>query len=299
MNSLTKLIPPSITSKVARQVLVSQKHSPTILFVGGVVGVIATTVMASKATLRVSEVLEESKTNLQQAKDLHESGHKDYSEDDYKKDVVYIYSRVIVEITKLYGPTILVGVASIAALTKSHNILNNRISGLTAAYAVLDKTFNEYRRRVVDTYGEEADRKFRYASEERVAVRAKDGTETKVIRVSPEGPSGYARFFDQFSNSWSKEPEYNLVFLRCQQNYANDMLRARGHIFLNEVYDMLGIERSRAGAVVGWVIGNDGDNYIDFGVFDGENPRARDFVNGREGAILLDFNIDGVIYDKI
>jgi hypothetical protein len=64
---------------------------------------------------------------------------------------------------------------------------------------------------------------------------------------------------------------------------------------------MLGIDRSKAGSVVGWVITKEGtgDNFIDFGVFDGDNPRARDFVNGREGSILLDFNVDGVIYDKI
>jgi hypothetical protein len=103
------------------------------------------------------------------------------------------------------------------------------------------------------------------------------------------------------SSSWNPEPEYNLIFLQCQQNWANDQLRTRGHVFLNEVYDMLGLERSKAGAVVGWVFTKDGstDNFIDFGVFNGETQISRDFVNGHEGAILLDFNVDGVIYDKI
>ena len=88
------------------------------------------------------------------------------------------------------------------------------------------------------------------------------------------------------------------MYLKAQQNSFNDLLRARGHVFLNEVYDGLGLERSQAGAVVGWVLG-DGDNYVDFGIFDGDKPRARDFVNGLEASILLDFNVDGVIYDLI
>jgi hypothetical protein len=128
----------------------------------------------------------------------------------------------------------------------------------------------------------------------------KTGKKEYVKRVGPDGASIYARFFDPTSTSWSKEPEYNLIFVQCQQNYANDLLRARGHVFLNEVYDMLGIPRSQAGAVVGWILSQDRttDNYIDFGVFDDEK-NARDFVNGYEGSILLDFNVDGVIFDKI
>jgi hypothetical protein len=123
----------------------------------------------------------------------------------------------------------------------------------------------------------------------------------KTIEVTdPNGVSQYARFFDESCVQWSKTPEYNLTFLNCQQNYANDLLHSRGHVFLNEVYDMLGIPRSQAGAVVGWVLGKDNDvGYIDFGIYDGNRMRARDFVNGYERSILLDFNVDGVIYDLI
>ena len=119
----------------------------------------------------------------------------------------------------------------------------------------------------------------------------------QVLVDDPNGLSVYARFFDEGCEQWSKNPEYNLMFLRSQQNYYNDMLKSRGHVFLNEVYDALGIPRTQAGAVVGWMISDNGDNFIDFGVFDGDRPRARDFVNGYERSILLDFNVDGVIYD--
>ena len=92
------------------------------------------------------------------------------------------------------------------------------------------------------------------------------------------------------------------MFLRAQQQYANDKLIAQGHLFLNEVYDMLGLPRTKAGAIVGWVYDDNnavGDNFVDFGIYDVHRETARDFVNGYERSILLDFNVDGVIYDLI
>ena len=303
MHSLMKYIPNAASLRVGRQLLLTQKHSPTILFAGGVVGVLATTVMASRATLKLEDTLADHASKLQIAKDLRASDNPDYSEADYRQDMTILYSRAVVDVTKLYAPAVLVGAASIIALTGSHKILTSRNAALTAAYAALDKGFREYRHRVVKEFGPEVDQRLRYDTEERAVTQVTpDGSkkEVKVLRAGPDNISIYARFFDDLCSSWSRTPEFNHLFLRCQQNYANDLLRSRGHIFLNEVYDMVGIERSKAGAVVGWVISKDGgDNYVDFGIFDGNNPRARDFVNGREGSILLDFNVDGVIYDKI
>lgn len=289
-----KLVPNAVSRKFARQLLVAQKNSPTILFGAGVVGMLGSTVLACRATLKVEEVLAKTRDDLSMANNME---HPEYSADDRKKDVAIIYTRSAVKLVKLYGPSLLLGVASVGCLTKSHNILQQRNLALTAAYAAIDKAFSEYRARVVDKYGEEQDQEFRYSTEQ-VEVITDKGKLVTETRVDPDAASLYARFFDQLSPSWSKNAEYNLVFLKCQQSYANDMLKTRGHVFLNEVYDWLGIDRSKAGSVVGWVISEDGDNFIDFGIY-GENQQARNFVNGREGAILLDFNVDGIIYDKI
>lgn len=292
-----RFIPNALSAKVARQVLQSRKHSPTFLFAAGVTGVTCSTVLACRATLKLEDVLTRAQHDLAIAKELE---HEDYSDQDRKKDTAIIYVRSAVAVGTLYAPAVLVGAASISALTASHAILSRRNVALTAAYAALEKGFSEYRERVIEKYGEEEDRKLRYEMET-VIVDDDKGVAKPVLRAAPGAESIYARFFDPFSKSWSKEPEYNLLFLKAQQNYANDLLRSRGHVFLNEVYDMLGIERSQAGQVVGWVISknsNRGDNFIDFGIFDGDNS-SRDFVNGREGSILLDFNVDGVIWDKI
>jgi len=286
--------------KGARQLLVAKKHSPHVLFGAGVVGVIGTAVLASSATLKLEETLEEINTKKKQAKDLYEAGHDSYSESDYQRDQAILMVRSVTKVAKLYMPAIALGSLSIAALTGSHVIMTKRNVALTAAYAALDKGFREYRDRVINELGEEKDREFRYSSEEvTVQEKTESGTKKrKVKKVGPNGKSIYARFFDETCVDWQSTPEYNRVFLQAQQNYFNDLLNARGHVFLNEVYDRLGMERSQAGQVVGWTRkGTDG--FIDFGIFDGDSPAVRDFVNGHEGAILLDFNVDGVIYDQI
>jgi hypothetical protein len=292
------LVPEAINKIVARNALLAQRSSPGVLLGVGIVGMVGSTVLACRATLKMDEVLDEAKDKLEIAKTLE---HIEYSEKDRKRDISLIYFQTGVSITKLYTPAIIVGVVSIAALTRSHHILTTRNAALTAAYTALDKGFNEYRARVVEKYGENQDRDFRYGTEQVEVVDPKTNKKKIVKRVSSDDPSIYARFFDQSSSSWSKEPEYNLIFLKSQQNYANDLLHARGHVLLNDVYDMLGIQRSQAGAVVGWVLSRNGttDDFISFGVFEDRSDKVRDFVNGREGAILLDFNVDGVIYDKI
>jgi len=293
-----KFIPEAIGRTIAHNTLLVQKSSPKLLFGAGVVGMVGSTVLACRATLKMDEIVGEAKGKLDLAKTLE---HHDYSEKDRQRDISLIYFQTSVKVVRAYLPAVVIGGASIAALTYSHNILTRRNIALTAAYSALEKGFNEYRARVIEKYGEDEDRNLRYGTREVEVLNLETGKKELVTRVDPGDPSIYARFFDHFSSSWSKEPEYNLIFLKCQQNYANDLLKARGHVFLNEVYDLVGVPRSKAGAVVGWLLTRNGetDNFINFGVFDGTSNRARDFVNGYEGAILLDFNVDGVIYDKI
>ena len=297
--NLIKHIPAGITQKVGRAVLETQKNSPTLLFGAGVVGVLTATVLACRATLKVEEILEGAKDNLHTANELHKTGHLNYSDEDLMKDVVTIRVRTVAKLVQVYGPALVVGAIGIGCLAGGQIVLNRRNVALTAAYAALEKGFNDYRARVADAFGTEKEAELRYAAEDREFIDETTSTVFTESRVGPNGASVYARYFDECSSSWTRQPEYNLAFLTCQQNWANEKLRVRGHLFLNEVYDALGIERSSAGAVVGWVISKDGDNFVDFGFSDGSKQRVRDFVNGREGSILLDFNVDGVVYDKI
>ena len=287
-----------VPESMARSALLVQKSSPGLLLGAGIFGMVASTALACRATLKMDKLVGETKEKLDIARTLE---HSEYTETDRRRDISLIYFQSGVKVVKLYGPAIVVGALSIAALTKSHNILSKRNAALSAAYAALEKGFREYRARVVERYGEDTDRELRYGSAQVEIINPETGRKKTVTRVGTDEPSVYARFFDKTSDNWSKEAEYNFIFLKAQQNYANDLLHARGHVFLNDVYDMLGMERSKAGAIVGWLLTRNGttDNFITFGVFDETSDKARDFVNGFEGAILLDFNVDGVIYDQI
>lgn len=296
-----------VTSKAGRQVLKLQKQSPHILFAAGVVGVVGTAVLASRATLQFTEVLGEHEANAGAAHDtleLARLGKNNYSEEKYEKDMRVLKARLVKDTVKVYAPPVLVGVISIACLTGAHVTLNRRLAGVTAAYAILDKSFEEYRSRVTERWGEQAEKEVRFGYEEKeIAVDDPETGQTtvKTTRIA-KGASRYAKFFGpQTSSQWSDDPGYNLITLRSHQRYANDKLHLKGHITLNEVYDALGLERTKEGFVVGWVKDSkNGDNYVDFGIFTRDNQdRFADFMTGREEGILLDFNVDGIIYDKI
>jgi hypothetical protein len=295
-----KSVANAIGSKIARPVIVTQKHSPTLLFGVGVVGVIGTVVLASRATLKLEGILDKAERNLNDAKELQDPS---YSEQDRQQDTVKIYCQAAAEIVVVYGPAVLLGLASIGALSGAHIILNRRNAALGAAYAVLDKGFKEYRKRVIGELGEERESELRYsviASE--VVDTDKDGkVDVRTVKhVTGNGASMYARFFDENSRNWSPEYGYNQMFLQCQQNYASDRLKAYGYLFLNDVYEMLGLPRTPEGQLVGWVLdGGSSDNYVDFGVFENGEFKVRQFLNGDERSILLDFNVDGVVYNLI
>ena len=286
-----------------------QKHSPEILMGVGVVGVVTSTIMACKATMKLNDILEESKETRDIIKEVENNpDYKDkYSPEDAKKDLTINYVQTGVKIAKLYAPAVVLGGASLGCLLASNDILRKRNVALSAAYMTVDKSFKEYRNRVTERFGEEVEKEIRYgikAEQLETTVVDEDGNETTVTdtvkTMDPNLYSDYARFFDAASPYWQNDPEYNLMFLKAQQQYANDLLRAKGRLFLNDVYDMLGIEKTKAGQVVGWVYDREnpnGDNFVDFGIYDMSKERVRAFVNGYETNILLDFNVDGNIWD--
>ena len=297
----------SATRTFNRAGLKLKKHSPEIMVTAGVIGVVASAVMACKATTKASSIVDEMKEEMDK---IHKAAdmvdEEIYSEEDLKKDTSIVYIQTGVKFAKLYGPSIALGALSITSILVGHNILRKRNLALAAAYTAIDTSFKAYRGRVVERFGKELDKELKYnikAKEvEETVIDEKTGEE-KVVKktidvADPNEYSDYARFFDDGCNGWSKDPEFNLMFLKQQQSYANDLLKSRGHLFLNEVYDLLGIQRTKAGNIVGWIYDEKnpvGDNFVDFGIYDINRPKNRDFVNGYERTIILDFNVDGDI----
>lgn len=300
--AVLKFVPSKASLTVSRLALHTSKQSPHILFGVGIVGFGATVYLASKAALALDERIDELHETIEDVRELRDADAS-YDANEYRKDLAYVHAHNAITIAKMYAPTLIVGVISVACLTKSHKILSNRNAALMAAYSALEKSYSLYRQRVADMVGEDQEREFRHPRETYKVISVDDkGQSIESIKARANKdfePSAYARFFDELCNEWQPQPEYNLTFLRAQQNYMNDRLRSKGHVFLNEVYDALGIPRSQAGSVVGWMLSSEGDNFVDFGIYHGDKPGSRDFVNGREGSIFLDFNVDGVIFDKL
>jgi len=285
-----KFVPPAITRAAGKAVLNAKKNSPHFFFSAGVVGVIGSTVLACRATLKVEPVVDEIQHKLYEVR-----ATKVVSESERRQLMARTYGEGAVQLGKLYGPSLALGAVSIAALTGSHIQLTRRNTALAAAYAGVQQLFDQYRERVRAEVGEEKERDI-YLNAQEVEGVDENGKKTKI--KAPTGlPNQHARYFDKNVGNWKNDPDYNRWFLQGQQEYANQKLHVRGHMFLNDIYDALGFERTSIGSVVGWVIGGDGDGYISFGLDDWLNVSSRDVLNW---SCLLDFNVDpGLIWDKI
>lgn len=297
-----------------------KKHSPEILVVAGVVGTVATVVMACKATLKVNEILDEAKETIdviheteEQYAEVAAEGTEEvavYTKEDANKDLLIVYAQTGWKLAKLYGPAVLTGVASLTCMLASNNILRKRNVALAASLAGAMSDFKEYRGRVIERFGENMDRELRYnikAKQIEETVVDEEGNETVVTKtvevVDPNSlHSLYSVVFCEGNLGWTRNAELNKVFLIQQQNWANDRLKARGYLTLNEVYEQIGAQTTKYGQLAGWVYTEDGsvgDNYVDFGMFDVNNEKACDFINGIEKSIILDFNCMGNILDYI
>lgn len=285
-----------------------KKHSPEIFIAVGVVGTVASAVMACKATTKLNDILEESKEQIDA---IHEAPQKEelkdkYDEDMMRKDLALVYFQTGVKVAKLYAPAVILGTLSITSIVASNNILRKRNVALAAAYATVDKGFKEYRERVVERYGEQVDYelthniKTKEITETIVDEKGKEKQVKKTVEVAdPNVTNDYIKYFTRSNPYWDDTPDYVELFLRSQQNYANDRLKVDKVLTLNDVYDSLGFQKTKAGMVVGWVFdenNEDGDNFIEFNVRKVYIPNE---YGEEELAYAIDFNVDGNIYNKM
>lgn len=296
----------SVNGVASKTVMKLKKHSPEILVVAGIAGTVVSAVIACKATTKVAEILDETKGTLDTIHEGMETGAingQEYTTEDGKKDTVVVYAQTGMKLAKLYGPAIILGTLSITSILASNNILRKRNVALGAAYAAIDKSFKEYRGRVIERFGEQVDTELKYGIKakkfEEIEVDPETGKEKKVKKTvmvaDPNLQSDYAVYFDSKSRNYETNPDYNRMFLKAQQAFANDKLQTRGHLFLNEVLDDLDLPRTPAGQIVGWT--KDGpDGYVNFRIVEVE----RETEDGRhEPALLLDFNVEGNIWEKM
>lgn len=288
-----------------------KKYSPEILLGVGVVGVVGSTVLACTATLKAEEILDahaEKLARIDECVLLRETSEVEYSLQQEKMDRRAQMFATTGKFIRLYGPPATLMVVSIGCILGAHHIMKKRNVALMAAYKLVEEAFSNYRKRVVAELGEETDSRFYYGEE--LNGNARTIIDAEGVEHEQDGVtlrlSGFARSFspdkpDQVggwigSTQWSKVHDYNLDFLKSKTDHFNNMLLTKGFVTINDVYSELGFPPTEAGMICGWRYKSDrGDGIISF------KPRGRDGgwafgVNGDE--ILLDFNIDGVIFDQ-
>lgn len=275
----------------------TKKHAPEIMVFFGVGGMMTGGVLACRASRKLDDIL-----------DTHHERVDEVRNADDKKELARAYLKTGVDMMKLYGPSIIVTGLSAGSILAGNNMLRKRSMALAAAYVAVDQSFKDYRGRVVEQFGEETDNMLRLGlRKEKIeeTVEDENGKKKKVKReitvVDDGAPSDYARFFVKGKAKAAEYSDsYNSFFLRSQQELANHMLRAKGYLFLNEVYEMLGIDPSVAGQSVGWIYDkhdeDHGDNYVNFRIQ--EVYRKDDTDDKYKLVLMIDPNVDGPVLER-
>ena len=286
--------------------LTVRKHSPEILMVAGVIGTVAGAVMACKETLELEDVLDECKQEKMELEEQYAMCEQ-YSEDALKKDQVKLTIKQAAKIVKLYAPSVIMEATSIGVIFASNDIMRKRNASMAAAYATLNSMYKRYRQNVIESYGEEVDKDMRFGvKHEKVTEIDEDGNKVKIdarivdLDNTALAISDYSRFFQSGCKGFdSSSGRYNILYLKGIQAMFNNKLIADGYVMLNDVYRELGFDTIPEGWSIGWVYDETnpiGDNYIDFGLYEARNKNQR-AVNDWEPVILMDFNVDGNLYE--
>lgn len=275
--------------------------SPELLIAAGIVAIVGGTVLACKATLKAEQIMDEYDQNISEIECVEErfEGTQKYTKEDVTKDKLMAKGKVIGKYIRLYAPAAGCISVGIACILGAHGIMKKRNAALIAAYNAVDMAFKQYRERVIQEEGNAQDRYYLTGERYKELENPETG-EKEIVQESGQetlNPSIYAKFFDEYSRYWKKDAFMNLNFLRCVESQMNKRLWTNGIVFLNEVYDALDIPPTPEGQLVGWVKGD--DIRISLGIYDLYSDARRRFVNGLERSILIEPNVQGIVYDKL
>ena len=296
-------------------------RSPELLIGAGVVGLVGAAVVAVRRGVRWHNAAKGNlMLDLETIKKAEAS--PEYSREDKVRDYAQAVGRGVWSFAQIYGPSVLVGVASVGSILAGTGILKGRLAAMTSAAATAQAALERYRARVREKMGEDADYEFAYeVSAKKAKIKHEDGTKESLVTYHLVPSSGewmaaspYSRLWDENAIEWCANRDIQFLTLRSLENHFNQELNARGVVFLNDVYKALGLPMSKDAALVGWIKDYEkpkmaklaaelgrvpGDGVISFGVFENESPSARAYLAGDDDRVVLDFNVDGVIYDLI
>ena len=277
------------------------KHIPELLQIAGGIEFVGTCVSVAKGTIKAHDVTMEYRANKKEIEDAAALNDPNYGKNEIRRDRIIAAGIAGKGYAKCYLPSVVRGTFSLSCLCGASYILKSRNVALAAAYATLNDGFKSYRGRVIDKYGEEEDYRLKTGittEKEVVTEIGEDGKKHKMkvdVDYIEGEPSGYTFMFD---DAHSMMNVTDSIVARDQlmmaENSANVILQARGYILLNEVLRSIGLHETTAGAIVGWQTKGNGDGFVDFRM-----KQVRTKMDEGGVAFILDFNVDGPIYQDI
>lgn len=221
-----------------------KKHSSTILSSVGIVGVVATAVTTGKAVTKAEKILERLKED---------------------KGEELTTSETLRAVAPTYVAPVLIGASTIACILGA-NVLNKRAqASLMSAYALVNTSYKEYKDKLKELYGQEAHKNI---VESLMVEKAKDvqiNAECLMnncnLELDCEDKNEKHLFYDEWSGRYF---ESTIEKVLSAEYHINRNFVLRGHAFLGEFYEFLGLEETEFGNVAGWAVCDDEIYWIDF-----------------------------------
>ena len=205
-----------------------KKQSPIILAIVGSIGVVGTAITAVKATPKALELIEEARGENHQHDPLT--------------------AREIVRVTwKCYIPSAVIGLATICCIFGSMALSHKQIKAISSAYILLDQTFKEYKRKVKELYGENADHEVK----REIVKDIYDDSD-----ISPEGEK--IIFYEEH---YGKLFERTMLEVLQAEYDLNRRFALAGEASVNDFLDLLGLEHVEFGNCIGWLSNSNYDFY--------------------------------------
>lgn len=269
----------------------AKRNAPELLLGAGLITGTACVVLSGKATIKAAKITDKFKGDIDTISKSLES--ENLTPVEIKNEIRPLYAKYALDLAKNYAVPTALYAATVASIFASYKIQKNRqialstaLSAMTTAYAtLLGKVQNGAKHGLT-------------AQEVLDGVEGREVVDPETGEITIEKVQGdpinyaYQVRFDNTCLSWEKDKLQNEFSLKAEENWANDLLQLQGYLFLNDVYDRLGIPKVKTGFIVGWLKDGNGDGFVDFGVIDAE---SYDDVRYDRNAFDLTFNVDGDI----
>lgn len=273
----------------------AKRNAPELLLGLGLVTGTASIVLTGKASVKAKAL-----TDGVQNKKLQLSGQFEVdclTEEEFKNELRSVYIKYALDLAKEYAVPVSLYAATVASVFASYKIQKNRQIALSTALAACTTAYTTLlgKLKMGAEHGLTAKEVIDGCEVIQNGVDENGEPIYEKSQGEPVNDSLYKVRFDNYSTCWEKDKFQNESTLRSEECWANDRLRLQGYLFLNDVYDRLGLPRTKAGQIVGWIKGSNGDGFVDFGIVDAETYAD---VRFDYNAFDLEFNVDGDILTK-